>query len=264
MIQDDFEHLRFETLGEVLRVEINHRHSPTNTIDAELHHELATLFPRLRRDHVHRVVILTGSKGVFSIGADPAWLAELGEPGRIERTRFDARAMIWDLLDVPVPVICALNGDAVGLGASLALLSDVIFMAESATISDPHVRVALAAGDGGTAAWPLAVGPTRAKEYLLTGDPVAASEAERIGLVNHVVPDGEIEDRALAFAQRLAAGAPLAVQYTKQAINQLVKQSLLATFDVASSLQMVTLRSEDHREALSAINEKRPPTFRGR
>lgn len=107
--------------------------------------------------------------------------------------------MIWDLLDVPLPIVAAVNGPAIGLRASLALLCDVIWMAESATIADPHVRVGLVAGDGGVAIWPLAVGPARAKELLLTGDAVSAVEAERIGLVNHVVPDAELQSSALGF-----------------------------------------------------------------
>jgi enoyl-CoA hydratase len=175
-----------------------------------------------------------------------------------------AKRMIGDLLDVPQPIVCALNGHAMGLGASIALLCDVIFMAESATIGDPHVRVGIVAGDGGTMAWPLAVGPARAKQYLLTGDPVPAREAERIGLVNEVVPDTELDERAMAFAHRLAAGAPLAVQYTKQAVNKLVKDAMNLTLDAATALELVTFHSADHQEALAALREKRPPRFTGR
>ena len=111
---------------------------------------------------------------------------------------------------------------------------------------------------------PLAVGPARAKEYLLTGDPVPAKEAERIGLVNHVVAADALQDEALRFAKRLAAGAPLAIRYTKQAINKLVKDALNIAFDAATALEIVTFQSDDHREALAAIAEKRKPSFRGR
>ena len=121
--------------------------------------------------------------------------------------------MIWDLLDVHLPIVCALNGHAVGLGASIALLCDVVFMAESATIADPHVRVGIVAGDGGTVAWPLAVGPMLAKRYLLTGDPVPAVEAERLGLVTEVVPDDEVDGRGHGLRpparRRRAAGRPV-------------------------------------------------------
>jgi enoyl-CoA hydratase/carnithine racemase len=104
--------------------------------------------------------------------------------------------MITDLLDVDLPIVCAVNGPAVGLGASLALLCDVVFIADTATISDPHVRAGIVAGDGGAVIWPLLVGPARAKEYLLTSDPLTAAEAERIGLVNRVVAADELDAEA--------------------------------------------------------------------
>ena len=151
-----------------------------------------------------------------------------------------------------------------GLGASIALLCDVIFMADTATIGDPHVRVGIVAGDGGAVIWPLAVGPARAKQYLLTGDPLGAAEAERIGLVNRVVPAADLDREAMAFAERLAAGAPLAVRYTKLAVNKLIKDALNVAFDASTALELVTFQSEDHQEALTALREKRAPSFKGR
>ena len=140
----------------------------------------------------------------------------------------------------------------------------MIFLAEGASLADPHVRVGIAAGDGGAAIWPLLLGPARAKQYLLTGDAVPAAEAERIGLVNFVVPAERLAAESLAFAQRLAAGAPLALRYTKQAVNQALKQALLTSFDPSTALEIVTFQSDDHREALAALREKRAPHFRGR
>jgi enoyl-CoA hydratase len=164
---------------------------------------------------------------------------------------------------VHLPIVVALHGPAVGLGASIALLCDAVVMGRSATIADPHVRVGIVAGDGGTVAWPLAVGPMLAKRYLLTGDPVSADEALRIGLITEVVDDSAVDDAALAFAKRLAAGAPLAVQYTKQAVNQWVKQVMTASFDLATALEIVTFQSTDHVEALAALREKREPRYSG-
>ena len=250
--------------GDVLRVTIDRRDSDLNAVDATLHDELTRLFRDLKAERSARAVLLTGRGRAFSAGGDFAYFPTLQEPGRLEALRLDAKQMIWDLLDVHLPIVCALNGPAAGLGASIALLCDVVFMAASATISDPHVRVGIVAGDGGTVAWPLAIGPARAKQYLLTGDPVGAAEAERIGLVNEVVPDDELEERALAFTRRLAAGAPLAVQYTKQAVNKLVKDALNTSFDAATALELFTLRSDDHQEALAALREKREPRFEGR
>jgi enoyl-CoA hydratase len=98
----------------------------------------------------------------------------------------------------------------------------------------------------------------------MTGDPVGAAEALRLGLVTEVAPDGEVDSRALAFARRLASGAPLAVQYTKLAVNKLVKTALNDAFDIATALEIVTFRSGDHQEALAALRERRAPRFEGR
>ena len=262
--QTDYQALRFERRERVLRVSIEHPTQPQNAVDGLLHGELARLFAELKHEGEARAVLLTGSRGIFSAGGDFAWFPTLSDLTALEHLRRDAKQMIWDLLDVPIPIVAAVNGPAVGLGASIALLCDVILMAESASLADPHVRVGLVAGDGGAVIWPLALGPARAKQYLLTGDRVSALEAERIGLVNRVVPDAALEADSFAFAKRLADGAPLAVQYTKQAVNKLVKDALNVAFDVSTALEIVTFQSDDHREALAAISQKRPPRFQGR
>ena len=256
--------LQFEHLDDVLRITIDHPDSELNAVDGALHEELARLFRELKREDEARAIVLTGRGRTFSAGGSFDWFPSLQDPSALEHLRRDAKQMIWDLLDVEIPIVAAVNGPAIGLGASLALLCDVIYIADTATLADPHVRVGIVAGDGGTAIWPLAVGPARAKEYLLTGDAVDATTAERLGLVNHVVPADALQAEALAFAKRLAAGAPLAIRYTKQAVNKLVKDALNVAFDTATALELVTFRSEDHAEALTAIREKRKPVFRGR
>jgi enoyl-CoA hydratase len=256
--------LRLERCGAVLRVVIAHPSNALNAVDELLHGELTRVFRELKREDEARAILLTGQGRAFSAGGSFDWFPTLSDMEKLEHLRRDAKQMIWDLLEVELPIVAALNGPAVGLGASLALLCDVIFMADTASIADPHVRVGVVAGDGGCAIWPLLVGPARAKQYLLTGDAVSAVEAERIGLVNRVLPAAELERESLAFATRLAAGAPLAVRYTKQAVNKLVKDALNTAFDTSTALEIVTFRSDDHREALAAIKEKRAPVFRGR
>jgi enoyl-CoA hydratase/carnithine racemase len=251
-------------VGDVLRVTIAHPTSPLNAVDEALHGDLTRLFADLRRESDARAVLLTGRGRAFSAGGDFAWFPQLREPGRMEALRRDAKQLIWDLVDVEVPIVAAVNGPAMGLGASIALLCDVIFMADTAVIGDPHVKVGIVAGDGGAVIWPLALGPARAKQYLLTGDPLSAAEAERIGLVNRVVAAADLDREAMAFAERLAAGAPLAVRYTKLAVNKLVKDALNVAFDTSTALELVTFQSEDHQEALAALREKRPPVFKGR
>ena len=256
--------IRTERDGDVLKVVLDNPRSELNAVDEGMHADLTELFRDLRGETSARAVLLTGSKQAFSAGGDFAWFPTLRDPGRLDALRHDAKQMIWDLLDVELPIVCAVNGPAVGLGASIALLCDVIFMADTALVADPHVRVGIVAGDGGTVVWPLAVGPARAKQYLLTGDAVSATEAERIGLVNFVVPAAELDEQAMAFARRLAAGAPLAIRYTKLAVNKLVKDALNVSFDVATALELTTFQSRDHDEALTALQEKRPPKFEGR
>ncbi|MCG8590876.1 MAG: enoyl-CoA hydratase-related protein [Proteobacteria bacterium] len=256
--------LHIDRVGAVLRVAIDHPENDLNAVDALLHEEWTRLFRELKQEDAARAVLLIGRGRAFSAGGDFNWFPTLKDLEALDHLRRDAKQLIWDLLDVELPIVAAVNGPAVGLGASIALLCDVIFMAENASVADPHVRVGIVAGDGGAAIWPLVLGPARAKEYLLTGDPVPAAAALELGLVNRVVPAAELESQALAFAERLAAGAPLALRYTKQAVNKLLKDALNTAFDTSTALEIVTLQSEDHREALAALREKRAPEFKGR
>lgn len=261
---DPLSTIRLEREGDVLVATIDHPTSSVNAIDGALHADLAALFRGLKRERSARAVLLTGAGRAFSAGGDFAWFPTLRDVGTLDELRLDARQLVWDLLDVELPIVCALNGPAAGLGASVALLCDVIVMADTAVIVDPHVKVGIVAGDGGTAIWPLLVGPAKAKQFLLTGDPVGAVEAERMGLVNEVVPVEQLADRGRWWAQRLADGAPLAVRYTKLAVNAQVKRALLDSFDLATALELTTFMSDDHAEALAAIAERRPPRFTGR
>ena len=257
------ETIRVERDGDVLVCTIDHPASDLNAVDAALHRDLADLFTALRVESDARAVLLTGAGRAFCAGGDFNWFPQLQEPGALEHIRADARRMMNDLLDCPLPIVCAVNGHAVGLGASVALFCDVIYIASNARIGDPHVKVGVVAGDGGSVIWPMLVGPARANEYLLTGDLLGAAEAERIGLVNHVCEPAALLDDAMAMARRLAAGAPLAVRYTKLAVNKLIKDALNTNFDTSTALELLTFKSSDHAEAMQAIREKREPNFKG-
>src|SRR6476659_17178 len=172
--------------GDVVVATIDRPGSDLNAVDGQLHADLAALFARLKRESAARAVLLTGSKRAFSAGGDYAWFPTLRSIEQLEHLRRDAKQMIWDLLDVELPLVAGLNGPAVGLVASVALLCDVVVMADTAVIADPHVRIGVVAGDGGAAIWPALLGPILAKRYLLTGDPVTADEAARMGLVTEV------------------------------------------------------------------------------
>lgn len=261
----NFEFIALERLdGDVLKVTIDRPGSDLNAVHGRLHSELADLMNVLKREREARCIVLTGSGKAFSAGGDYGWFPTLQEDGGLEHLRQEAKNLIWDMLDIQVPIVAAVNGHAMGLGASIALLCDVVFVAQSALLGDPHVTVGVVAGDGGTVIWPLAIGPALAKQYLLTGDPITADEAHRIGLINFVTPDEECLGRAVEFAGRIAAKAPMAVQFTKLAVNKLLKDAANAAFDVATALEIITFDSADHVEALSALAEKRAPVYKGR
>jgi enoyl-CoA hydratase len=260
---EGYDAIRFERLDDVLRVTLANPRNELNAVDGEMHAELMRLFDELRGEREARAVVLTGSGRAFSAGGDFGWMSGI-RPSDFAEMRREGKQIVWSMLDVELPIVAAVNGPAIGLGATLALLCDVIFMADTAKIADPHVQVGIVAGDGGAVAWPLAVGPAVAKRYLMTGDALGADEAQRLGLITHAVAADDLQDEALAFAQRLSAGAPLAIRYTKLAVNQLVKQALATAFDYSTALEVLTFASEDHREALRALSAKERPRFTGR
>lgn len=260
----EMETIRVERDGHVLVVTIDHPDSDVNAVDARLHRDLWELTRRLCAEREARVVLLTGAGRAFSAGGDMTWFPELRTVEALHALRREGKQIVWNLLDVEIPIVCALNGHAVGLGASIALLCDVIVMADTASIIDPHVQVGLVAGDGGTAIWPLLVGPLAAKRHLLLGDPLTAHDALRLGVAAEVCPAGDVAATARRWADRLAAQAPLAVQGTKMSVNAQVKQALVSSFDVSTALEISTFHSADHAEAVAAFVAKRTPRFEGR
>lgn len=259
------ETIRLERDGTMLVATIDHPSSPMNAVDHQLHEDFGELFRLLKQEREARVIVLTGGeKRAFSAGGDFAWFPQLRAIDTIDRLRASGKQIIWDLLDIEIPVVAALNGAAAGLGASIALMCDLIVMSDRAVIVDPHVNVGLVAGDGGAAVWPLLVGPLAAKRHLLLGDPLTAAEAVRLGIAVEACPAAEVHERALHWAGRLAAQPPLAVKGTKLAVNQQLKRALLDSFDLSTALEIPCFLSRDHAEAVEAIQQQRTPTFEGR
>jgi enoyl-CoA hydratase len=157
-----------------------------------------------------------------------------------------------------------LNGDAIGLGATIALFCDVIIADDKARIADPHVKVGLVAGDGGAAIWPQLIGFARAKEFLMTGEMVRAPEAARMGLINHAVPAAELDEKVQQLANKLAKGATLAIRWTKRAANIQLRDVVTRVLDASVAYEAMSQRTADHAEAVSAFNEKRRPQFKGK
>ncbi|MGE0538656.1 MAG: enoyl-CoA hydratase/isomerase family protein [Dehalococcoidia bacterium] len=259
----NYECLDVRQEANLLTITLN-RPEHLNAVNARMHGELADLWSRLNIVDDIRCIVLTGAGRAFCSGGDVSAMLN-GEFGEHPTPNLFAneRRLFRGLLGVRQPVIAAVNGDCVGLGASMALLTDYVVMSEHARIGDPHVRVGLVAGDGGVPLWPLLVGMHRAKEALLTGRLYSAQQAYSMGLGNEVVPAGAVVDRALAVAREVAENPPLAVQWTKLALNKVLGEAVEASFDVGLALEMLTFVSEDHKRALEAFLTKTAAEYRG-
>lgn len=217
--------LRVEHDGPVAIVTLN-RPDHLNAFDDDLHRQFSRFWIDLEHDHDTRAVVITGAGKAFSAGGNRDDFEAL----RTDLARRDvlmrgARRIVNEMLNVRVPVVAAVNGAAVGLGSTLASLCDIVFLADDAHFADPHVMVALVAGDGGAVTWPHMTSMLKVKQYLLTGDPVPPDEAVAIGLANFLAPAGEVVARATAFAHRMARLPPQAVQDTKMVLNQHLRLS---------------------------------------
>jgi enoyl-CoA hydratase len=229
-----------------------------------LHEELEQIWVDLNDDPDAEAVILTGAGKVFSAGGDAHGMLR-GDFHPFDSHVFrKARRLIMNLLELEAPLICALNGDAIGGALTYALFCDMVIAERSARLGDPHVKVGVVAGDGSCVVWPLLCGPTRAKQYLMTGDLMSAEEAERIGLVNAVVDDGQSYEAAVRYAERLLMLPPLAVRWTKHSINRVLREQTHQILDTSLALEAVSILSEDHQEAVSAFLEKRGGAYHGR
>jgi enoyl-CoA hydratase len=255
---------QFEREGRLLRANFN-RPDTLNAIDRIAHDELARFFTELAVDPLTDVVILSGVGRAFSAGGDLEHIQRMiDDPSTFVDDIPNVKRLVFGMLDCPKPIIAKLNGHAIGLGATIALLCDVVFAVPTAKIGDPHVKVGFAAGDGGAVIWPHLIGHARAKEYLMTGRLLTAEEAVRIGLINHVVPAEDLDRTVDAFAQELLGGAMRAIQYTKLAVNIGLKQLAHSVLDASVAFEALSNVTWDHREAVQAIREKRPPQFTGK
>lgn len=261
----EYQRIHWSRDGRVLTLSLNHPRK-LNAVDQLMHEELAQVFTDAGDDKDSDVIVLTGAGAAFCAGGDISWFqrANRAEPGATRPSVLEAKKIVFSLLDLEKPIIAKVRGPAIGLGCTIALFCDVIFAADTARFADPHVGVGIVAGDGGAAIWPHLVGHARAKEYLMTGDAILAPEAERIGLINHAVGEGELDARVAAFAARLAEGPTQAIKYTKVSVNIGLKQIAHAILDASLAYEMMTFETDDHREAVEAFLAKRKPKFTGR
>ncbi|EIV91924.1 enoyl-CoA hydratase/isomerase family protein [Frankia sp. QA3] len=248
--------LLIEERGPVRLVTLN-RPEALNATNEALHHALVRVWRHLAEDPGARAVVLTGAGRAFSAGGDFQHFVELWDNRELRRAEIDgARRLLNEMVDFPLPVVAAVNGAAVGLGCNLAVCSDIVLLAESAFISDPHVGVGLTAADGGAPTWPLLMGMLRAKEYLLTSERIPAHQAVSLGLANRVVPDAELLDEALKVADKLAAQPPQAVQSTKRALNMHIKRAVAGVLEYALGEEFASFDTPEHQALVRSFLER--------
>ena len=237
--------VRVEADGSVRIVRLA-RAEHLNAVNDDLHLGLTRVFPQLTADAEARVAVITGEGRAFSAGGDFDLLDRMVKDRRLRHDVIaEGRELVINLLRCRVPVVAAVNGPAVGLGCSIVALSDVVYMAESAYLADPHVAVGLVAADGGPLSWPLHTSLLLAKEYAFTGDRIPSARAREIGLANHVCPDDEVLPSALAAAHRIAKLPRQAVEATKRVLNLHLERAVLATIDFAMAAESESFDTHD-------------------
>lgn len=244
-----------ESDGSVRIVRLN-RPEQLNATNHALHSGLAKLFGQLDDDADAAVAVITGNGRAFSAGGDFGYLEQLTSDDDLrQRTLADGKRIVTGMAGCRIPIVAAVNGPAVGLGCSLVALSDVVFMAESAHLADPHLTLGLVAADGGPVTWPLLTSLQLAKEYALTGERIPAARAAAIGLANHVCPDDEVFDRAMECARRIAAQPRRATEDTRRLLNLHLERAVLATIDYALSAEDRSFRSGELRANLDRMRK---------
>ena len=193
-----------------------------NAVNAAMHRGLEIVFHELSHHPDVRVIVLTGAGDAFCAGGDTKDYG--GHTSTLDSVR--NRNLNWSMVQCEAPIVAAVNGAARGLGASIALTCDIVYMAENATIADVHTEWGLPAGDGGQVMWPLLVGPNIAKEYLMRGLPLGGAEAARIGLANRAFPADQLMDEVMSCARDIAARPPAGVRWTKLAVNKMIVSQL--------------------------------------
>lgn len=240
-----------------VRTLIVNRPDELNAVNRELHWALANVWRQLAADREAKVVILTGAGRAFSAGGDLGWITSfLDDPVARDESLREGAQIIEEMLRFPLPVIAAVNGPAVGLGCSIAVLCDIVLMADTAHLADPHVAVGLVAGDGGAAFWPLLTPILRSREYLYTGDRIPAATAVDLGLATRTTAPEDLPAEARRLADRLASQPLGALQGTKRVLNMHLAQALSGAMQAGFAAEAVTMQSPEHRERLLALQRR--------
>lgn len=230
-----------------IRVVTFNRPEHLNAVNASLSNALTRVWKHLADDSGARAVVLTGAGRAFSAGGDMELFKRI-QADVVERAVLieEARQTFNGIIDFPLPVVAAVNGPAVGLGCTLAVLCDLVYIGRSAYLSDPHVAIGLTAGDGGAPFWPLTMSIVRAKELLFFGDRIGADDAVALGLANEAVADEDLLEHAVVVAERLSALPAQAVRSTKRAVNLHISRAANAVLDYALAAEFQSYDTPEH------------------
>lgn len=232
-----------------------------NALGEDGHREISEVWREIDRDPETSVAVLRGEGGVFSAGGDLSMIKQMHESFEV-RTRVwrEASDLVYNVINCSKPIVSAIEGPCVGAGLAAAMVSDITVAGRKARIIDGHTRLGVAAGDHAAIIWPLLVGMAKAKYYLMLCDTLTGEEAERIGLVSLVADDDKVVDTALGIAERLVAGPPSAIRWTKWSLNNWLRQAG-PTFDASLAMEFMGFSGPEVKEGMTALMEKRRPNF---
>jgi len=259
-----YQTLIVECTGPIATITLN-RPEARNAIDLVMRRELVLALDEVEADAAARVLVLTGAGGHFCAGGDVKSMKAHRSTAAEGRTRVELlNRMVLRLIDFPRPTIAMVDGYAVGAGTNLALCCDLVVASDRARFGELFNKIGLVPDGGGTWLLSRLVGLARAKELIFTGDVFDAAEAQRIGLVNRVVPAAELERTTRALAEKIAQGPPIAQRLAKHMVNRAATTDIAAALDLEAYSQGMASSSDDHQEGLAAFFEKRTPKFSGR
>ena len=260
--QENYQAMLIEKRANGVAIVTLNRPERLNAVNGVMHHELSTFARDAESDPEVRVVVLAGAGRAFCAGGDFGPDSNVSETGSGAGLSLEeARQIVDHLLELRKPIVSAVQGYAMGLGATISLLCDVVVAGPKTVFADTHVKMGIGAGDGGQVIWPLLMGVNRAKWFLMSGERVTGEDLVGMGLVNFLADDDKILEKALECADQLAAGPAGAISASKVPINHYIKMISNLVLPLSLSLEGENFRSKDAKEAQLAFAEKRQPNF---
>ncbi len=252
-LYDLTDHIQVRAEGPLRIITLN-RPDDLNASTTEMLFSYPKLFSALAQDEEARVAILTGAGRAFSAGGDFTHFAKtLSDEAFARSVQENARRTIMGFIDVPIPIIAAVNGPAVGWGATLATLCDIVLMSEKSFMAEPHINIGLVVGDGISVSWPLYTSLLRAKELIFTGDRITPAQAVEFGLANRVVSPDALMSEARALAEKMLKQPAQALRETKKIMNRYLHHSASQHLDVTLGRQLAATLSTEHHEIAEAF-----------